>query len=219
MDSGADTYKKPEERRLNKQINYYIIRRMYQIHHGRDAENTIYNVFDTSRARFTRVIDTGAIRYYKGEIEELAKKTCIDTRYFTGEYRFLIRNMSEDDWKEFFLRRKDRAKSKIAKGDYEAIEKTVKRKIYDSRAPKLNENKGLFALCYFCKNGRGMPLDGGGEQYSSLMAILKEYDIYRLQQYDSKALKGLMDELSDKVRLISAIITCRKAEQAASKKK
>ena len=210
----GDIFKEKEEQQLNRQINYYVIRYMWQVLHGRDANDTIYFEFDTSRERFTRVIDSGRIRYHKGELEALFNKTSIDKMYFTGERRFVIRNMSEDGWKELFRLRK----SKTSKGDYKETEKAVKRKIKASRNPKIEENKDLYALCYFCKNGKGIPLSGG-EQYNSLMAILKEYDIERLKQYNNRALKSLADALREKEALINAILICRQAEQASNSSK
>ena len=51
------------------------MRRMWQVIRGRSADDTIYKAFETSRERFTRVINTGVIRYGKGELAGLRQLT------------------------------------------------------------------------------------------------------------------------------------------------
>ena len=64
-----------DDQKLNRQVNYFIMRRMWQVIRGRSADDTIYKAFETSRERFTRVINTGVIRYGKGELAGLRQLT------------------------------------------------------------------------------------------------------------------------------------------------
>ena len=113
----ADTEEKKPEKELtkedkefNRQINYFVMRYMWQVVCGRSAryaDDTIYNAFSTSRERYTRIINTGIVRYKKEELETLYRKTGIPTEIFTGEKRFECpynketeagKDISESDW-------------------------------------------------------------------------------------------------------------------------
>ena len=82
---------KEPSKEFNRQVNYFIMRYMWQVICGRTSkgvDDTIYNAFQTSRERYTRVINTGKIRYGKGELEALSQLTGIDKAIFTGERMF-----------------------------------------------------------------------------------------------------------------------------------
>ena len=62
-----------EENKFNRQVNYLIMRYMWQQYHRKGTNNTetIYDVFNTSRERYTRIINTGVVRYKKNGRRDL----------------------------------------------------------------------------------------------------------------------------------------------------
>ena len=102
-----------KDKQFNRQINYFIMRYMWQVVRGRNSQDTIYLAFGTSRARYTRVIDTGAIRYGVGELAGLQQVTGLRKEIFTGEVRFdcpvpikpgsdELTSITTKDWEEMF---------------------------------------------------------------------------------------------------------------------
>lgn len=87
-----------DEKQRNRQINFLVMRRLWQeIRHRSSPTNpTIYDVLDTSRERYTRVIDTGVIRFKEGELDRWNKITGMDKGIFTGEkvFQFVYRTTS-----------------------------------------------------------------------------------------------------------------------------
>lgn len=77
-----------DERKFNRQVNYFIMRYMWQVICERNPEDTIYKAFHTSRERYTRIINTGIVRYAKGELDSLSQITGLRKEIFLGEVRF-----------------------------------------------------------------------------------------------------------------------------------
>lgn len=129
-----------EEKKLNRQINYFIMRYMWQVVRGRGGNDTIYTTFNMSRERFTRIIDTGVVRYTKNELSWLVEKTGISQRIFTGEERFRCYSkkknnqgecpelLSTVDWENLFdLRDKRKEQSSSVSIQNTAVNKAKKK--------------------------------------------------------------------------------------------
>ena len=109
-------YKTKDPERVNRQINYFVMRTMWQIAHGRGG-NTIYSLLTMSRERFTRVIELGTVKYRKGEAEKLASILNVSTSILEGKVRFgfFTKNrtdkeeITEKDWARLFALRRVRA--------------------------------------------------------------------------------------------------------------
>ena len=170
----ADTEEKKPEKELtkedkefNRQINYFVMRYMWQVVCGRSAryaDDTIYNAFSTSRERYTRIINTGIVRYKKEELETLYRKTGIPTEIFTGEKRFECpynketeagKDISESDWKKLFASRekKDQEEEQQEAGkaeDRKKIQKAICEKL--DKVPRNDiENWSFYCLCFYLK--------------------------------------------------------------------
>lgn len=131
---------KEPSKEFNLQVNYFIMRYMWQVICGRTSKgenDTIYNAFQTSRERYTRVINTGKIRYGKGELEALSQLTGIDKAIFTGERMF-------------------KCSYTVQKKVVDSHTKEVK-KVSDEKYIKLEDWKAMFQCR---KSRRG---EGGGE--------------------------------------------------------
>lgn len=79
-----------DEKKFNRQINFFIMRYMWQVICERNPDDTIYKAFQTSRERYTRIINTGVVRYGKGELDSLSQITGLRKEIFLGEVRFNV---------------------------------------------------------------------------------------------------------------------------------
>lgn len=164
-----------QEKRFNRQVNYFIMRYMWQVIRGRkkSGEYTIYDGFSMSRERYTRVINTGIIRFWRGELDGLYEITGIPKEIFTGERRFLCqyiwkqergtREITKDDWEEWVDERTS------SKDDGETISPKRKREKEQwicerlKKAKISEDNRDFYRLCYYLKYKEAAPLKGPAE--------------------------------------------------------
>lgn len=119
-----------KQREFNRQVNYFVMRYMWQAIRGRSADETIYLAFNMSRERYTRIIETGKVSYGKNELDFLREKTGIPKEIFTGDIRFTCPDklgndtISDAEWANLFMlreKRKDRKALMKAKRDRVAV--------------------------------------------------------------------------------------------------
>ena len=63
MKMGKVKEPKIELNKPNMQINYFVMRYMWQLIRGRSKTETIYNEFDMSRVRYTRILNAENVRF------------------------------------------------------------------------------------------------------------------------------------------------------------
>jgi len=218
----------------NRKINFFIMRYMWQEIKGRSADDTIYLCFGMTRERYTRIIDTGKVRYRENEVEDLEHHTGIPRKIFTGEERFTCKNEKAEEiissvtWDDFVNRRHKRIilneklkKSKEkneanevieniekalakARKDYKIIEGQVEEQI------KMATRKGdssFHRLCAFLKNGYGIRLERLHDVYSALAYL--GFDL--LNECSKTELNQLSKALSQKMKMTNAVLMYRGA--------
>lgn len=131
IDQNTEEKQKEQEERRNRQINYFVMRYMWQkirgrsrkAREGKPIKYDIYDTFGMSRERYTRVIDAGTIRYKSGELDSLSKRTGIRAEIFKGEARFecpilnkdaektVIETIPIEIWNTYFELRGEKKKS------------------------------------------------------------------------------------------------------------
>ena len=119
-----------EEKKLNRQINYFIMRYMWQVIHGRGGDETIYAAFKMSRERYTRIMDTGAVSYRGNELDSLCARTGLNAKIFTGEMRF--------DCLAEKIEGQERRKTLVVTSDW--------KELFDLRAKRREQSQGLTIL-------------------------------------------------------------------------
>lgn len=226
--------KKAEEaRRLkNRRINYFVMRYMWQVVRGRSGDDTIYNAFGMSRERYTRILDTGKVRYRKNELEELVHHTGIPRTIFTGEERYTCLNakgeeiVSPDTWDDFVKCRdakrtsRDRLNKSMeetgepneryvtalnkASEDYKTIQEKVEGLLKEATR---KGDTSFHRLCAFLKNGYGIRLERIQDVYSALKYL--NFDL--LNECHKDELNQLYKELSRRMKLVNAVLTYRGA--------
>lgn len=230
-----------EEKRFNRQINYFVMRYMWRVLYERnrkpepedtvDTIDTIYEAFHTSRERYTRIINTGVVRYAKGELDSLSQITGLRKEIFLGEVRFNCpyevtvkdkagkqsiekREITEDDWKELFQWRKVRSGSKGTASPQDKIcglLRSVKRSDV--------ENWDFYRLCYFLKEHRPAPLKVTAEQFRDIIKAIQRLSFSTLDKCEVAQLRGLQKLLQEKNRLVAGIITYKEAKAGEKKEK
>lgn len=138
-----------KRRQLNRQINFLVMRTMWQRFRGRAEKGsdgqTIYAAFRMSRERYTRIINGETVRFSQEELKMLMQRTSMRREIFEGEVCFCFDAVSRKDWEKLFeLRESDIKKSKT-------FEKNIYEQIRDTDID-LVKNPDLFYFSSFAKS-------------------------------------------------------------------
>lgn len=210
------------EKKFNRQINFFIMRYMWQVICGRNGEDTIYKTFKTSRERYTRIINTGAVRYAIGELDFLTEVTGLKRGIFTGEVRFKCpykdgktpKEITQEEWDTMFQWREERSREKGTKSPQaEVCEKLQKVKRTDA------DNWDFYQLCYFLKERKPAPPKLAGEYFRDIVYSIQRLSFSMLDGCRDQQLTDLQKILREKTNLFSGIIACRKAKAEEEKAK
>ena len=170
-----------DEKKFNRQVNYFIMRYMWQVICGRNPEDTIYRTFNTSRERYTRIINTGVVRYAKGEVDSLSQITGLRKEIFLGEVRFNCpyevktkdaekkqvtekREITEQEWQTLIQWRKVRSGAKGQVSPQDSICECLRKVKYSDV-----ENWDFYRLCYFLKERTPAPSKVTKEQFRDML--------------------------------------------------
>ena len=226
-----------KECRFNRRVNYFIMRYMWQVVCGRNPDDTIYMAFNMSRERYTRIINTGVVRYAKGELDSLSQITGIRKEIFSGEKRFqclhkvntpqkekteAILNNKEvkdtkkiditgEEWDALFTWRKNRKKEEGEDTPQEKIYKLLKRV---NRSDV--ENWDFYRLCYFLKERRPAPLKVTAEQIRDIEKAIRGLTFSMMDRCDIGQLLRLKKLIKEKEQLITGIIVYKNAKKEES---
>lgn len=212
-----------EEQRFNRRVNFLVMRYMWQVIRGRSAEDKIYNNFNISRERYTRVIDTGIVRFSKEELEFLEKKSGVSKGIFTGEERFTCygkRDRSKEEivteeWKKLFELRDTRIKKKDDKEETEYKESCLKYAEYEKDIFQRLKGAGrtgdteFSKFCAFLKSGHASREIRLNELHSALklmsFSVMDECDVSELQR--------LYEGLKEKSDLAYIVLHYKRAQR------
>lgn len=220
-----------DEKKFNRQINFFIMRYMWQVICERNPDDTIYKAFQTSRERYTRIINTGVVRYGKGELDSLSQITGLRKEIFLGEVRFNCpyevkkedakgkhsiekREITEDDWQGLFQWRMVRSGAKGTKSPQDEICELL-RKVKQSDV----ENWDFYRLCYFLKERTPAPSRVTKEQFRDMVQSVSRLSFSILDKCEVAQLRGLQKLLQEKSRLVAGIITYKEAKAGEKKEK
>lgn len=213
---------------FNRQINYFIMRYMWQAIRGRSAEESIYLAFNMSRERYTRILETGKVRYGKNEVTFLWEKTGIPQEIFTGETRFTIpdeqgNKITEKEWEDLFelremrrikraymknmetkgrLKEEDRTDYNQSQSDYKKAERDIEKKLQEDPG---KGDSPFQRLCSFLKNGYGSRL----EVLQEVKQALARIKVTLLDECSKAELQQLYKVLDQKSRMINAVFVYR----------
>lgn len=216
-----------KDKQFNRQINYFIMRYMWQVVRGRNSQDTIYLAFGTSRARYTRVIDTGAIRYGVGELAGLQQVTGLRKEIFTGEVRFdcpvpikpgsdELTSITTKDWEEMFNWRKGRKQN----GN---DEKNNKQADICKKLRKVNrkniDNNDFYRLCYFLQERKAAPVRELSDKIRGVETAIRGLSFDALDGCQVGQLNKLSQLMKSKLSLINGIIIYKNGKADSKKEK
>ena len=200
------------EKSFNRQVNYYVMRYMWQVIRKRDSGSTIHAQFDTSRERYGRVINTGIIRYKKNELQNLVETTGMRREIFTGEARFQcpyvekgkpVNDITTEEWKTLFEYRTDKS---IDSSIEEQIHKRLRNAITDDK-----KNWDFYQLCFFIRELKAAPKKAVSVQVAEITRTVQRLSFSMLDECDAVSLRRLYKALAEKTKLVNGIITYKQA--------
>lgn len=220
-----------DEKKFNRQVNYFIMRYMWQVVCGRNPEDTIYRTFNMSRERYTRIINTGVVRYAKGEVDSLSQITGLRKEIFLGEVRFNCpyevktkdaekkqvtekREVTEQEWQTLIQWRKGRKRAKGQVSPQDSICECLW-KVKQSDV----ENWDFYRLCYFLKERTPAPSKVTKEQFRDMVKAIGGLSFSMLDKCEVGQLRSLQKLLQEKNRLVVGIITYKEAKDREKKEK
>ena len=116
------TIQDDEREAKQRQINYYVMRHMWQVIRGRGS-GSIYSFTGFSRQRYTRALDGLYLRISDEDQQYIKKYTDLDIKIFTGEKRFEINDASFSYYANVYAEvRKQHFDEKLGKKDNEDSE-------------------------------------------------------------------------------------------------
>jgi hypothetical protein len=204
----------------NRRVNYFIMRYMWQVIRGRNPDDTIYLAFDTSRERYTRIINTGTVRYGVGELDGLQQLTGLRREIFTGEARFECpyqvqvgkaekSSLTENQWRAMFNWR-DATKRK-GRGAADNKQSEICKALSEVARTDISNND-FYRLCYFIKNNRAAPIRALSDQVRGVETVIRGLSFEMLDECDLSQLNALMKLMKSKTNLINGIIIYKKAK-------
>lgn len=210
-----------EEMQFNRQVNYFIMRYMWQVIRGRNGKDTIYQTFRTSRERYTRIINTGVVRYGKGELDYLTETTGLKKGIFTGEVRFdcpygdkkPLNKITQQEWDTMLQWRQNRTGVNGTKSPQDEVCEKLRQVDKDNA-----DNWDFFQLCYFLKEQRPAPSLLTQGQFNDLINSIQGLSFSMLDRCETKQLTSLQKLLNQKSKLLSGIIIYKSAKAAEKKK-
>lgn len=210
------------EYRFNRQINFYIMRHMWQVVRGRNANDRIYECFGMSRERYTRAINSGKIRCSDEEAKQLEQLTGVSGEVFQGveriEFHSKKSDVSQEEWGKLFAWRNGEEINgeKIDEKTGSALEKKIHTALKEANRTD-TDTRHFYRLCYFLKRSRPAPLYGADKQIRVIRHALGTLSFELALSCDIKQLRQIKTLLQEKTRMLDGIIVYREEEKKAGR--
>ena len=192
-----------QERRLNRQINFLIMRKMWQTIRGRakkgSEDQTIYVAFHMSRERYTRIIRGEAVRFSKGELERLMRESGVLSDILEGITAFEFEAISLKDWQKLFeLREVDIAKAR----EYEKyLYNQMKQSDVD-----LIKNPDLYHFAVYLKRWKAATDKSIEADLKNIIQQLDAFSLAHLEQCDINILREYLQGLKKQMDIASTLV-------------
>lgn len=226
QEKGQAKKQEDQGQRLNRQINFFVMRYMWQVICKRGT-GRIYEAFGMSRERYTRIINTGNVRFSKAELGSLQQRTGLREEVFTGETRFDCsyivekdskkeqHSISEDQWKELFQWRGQRTVKPTGDGKRE---KTIQDSVCSDLRKverKDKENWDFYRLCYYLREKKPAPLKAADVTVRDIETQIRGLTFELLDRCDIGHLQSIQKLLKEKSGLVNGIIVYKDAKAAS----
>lgn len=223
------------DKKLNRQINFYIMRYMWQVIRGRSPAgkgDSIYMELDTSRERYTRIIDGENVRISDADLDKWTKRTGLSGGVFSGDIRIKYASHGEtvsanttQGWKELFALRAERenayglilkakARKQPAEDSKEAHSKA--KKAYADKEKEIqnrlktakrrdSDHEEFSKLCYWLTHLEAAPAKIQDEDVRVVIKALNSLTFRKLDDCELNLLKGLILTLQNTQKLAKPI--------------
>ena len=212
------------EKSFNRQVNYYVMRYMWQVIRKRNSGETIYDKFHTTPERYGRVINTGTIRYKKAEgdeLQNLVETTGMRREIFTGEARFQcpyfgtkrkpVNDITTEEWQGLFQYREDmRLASSKEKEEKDNKEKQIQTKLRNAITDSV-KHWDFYQLCFFIRELKEAPKKAVSVQVAETTRAVMGLSFSMLDDCDAVSLQRLYKALAEKAKLVNGIMTYKQA--------
>ena len=203
--------KNPEK--FNRQINFFIMRHMWKVVRGR-GNGTIYDVLYTSRERYTRVIDSGTIRFKAGELDKWHELTGISKDIFTGKTVFRCvykdgdneKKITRSEWNDLFNWRDNSTGAE--KREKDSIQYKICKKLNNSIMDDMS-NRDFYALCHYFKRMKPLPFQTPDEVIKRILDYLDILSFEYLNTCSYQKLDKMYKSIREKYNLASKVYQYR----------
>lgn len=199
-----------DRRTLNRQINFFVMRKMWQELRGRarkgSSDRTIYETFHMSRERYTRVIRGEPVRFSKEELKQLMLETGLRSEIFEGKDVFQFERISQSDWEKLFQLRDENIKQAR---EYEKY-------LYEQMTPHdvdLLKNPDLYYFAVYLKSGKPITDASLEENLKEGMKWLNSINLGLLERCKSDVLEEYLQSLKRQVDMTGTLLHFRELKQ------
>lgn len=201
---------------LNRQINFLVMRKMWQIIRGRAqkgsmGEQTIYKAFGMSRERYTRVLNGENVRFSKKELKLLMQKTGLRSEIFEGKDCFQFEGISRKSWTTLFLLRGQNIKKA------REYEKNLYEQTQPSDADILN-NPDIYRFAVYLKRLEPATNTTIEERLQENIEVIQRMEFQHLEQCGEGILKNYLMVLQKQVDMVETLTRYAVLRQESKKK-
>lgn len=190
--------------KLNRQINFLVMRKMWQTIRGRNPRGTkepqtIYTDFRMSRERYTRAINGERIRITADELRKLVAQTGLSREIFQGETCFQFKNISRRDWEKLFILRGENIKKS------RVFENNIYTQMEKDDVDIIN-NPDFYRFAVYLKHGKPVSNLTLEESIQEEIGRLQKIDVDYIEQCNNDVLQVYAAELKKQLDLVTTII-------------
>lgn len=225
-----------ERQRFNRQINYLVMRKMWQTirHRAKKGSHgqTIYDVFHLSRERYTRIIRGQNIRLSENELRRLVAETGVRKEIFEGKDHFRFEAITEKDWQRLFhLRNMDDIEERVKgeKGEDEGkkrIKSERKKRLEDIRNYEKNlyeqmkqsdidllKNPDLYYFAVYLKSGKPATNTDMETDLREKVQLLNSVSLIQLERCGLTVLQEYFQVLEKQIDITGTLLRYMKLKQ------
>lgn len=204
-----------KEERINRRINFLVMRQMWQYIRGRAHKNckeeNIYNTLSITRQRFERAIDGSSILLSREELITLSQKTGLSADIFTGKKSFNFQNISMDEWRALY--KKETPENPVLKEQYSSMLIKLKE---ENRGEQADEQ--FFKLCYYLEQHTPSPKEPVESLINKIKIDIGKISFDKLDRCESNVLSAYVRTLKSHYNMVSAIANYKIARAGIKEK-
>lgn len=197
---------------FNRQVNYCIIEKLWELHNKGIDKTVLYDLLGISDNVYSRI--RKADSYYIVDLEKYwDRKDCnlkvlgLSKEVMTGMEMIEIAGIEKSDWEEYFTVRYGEDKNSFYRNSVMQNMNRKLKKVFNGLRVDKNCKSEISKLLYFCVHGRASDLDIGDVEMRDLVDCLKNITTEKMKVCDITLRKEVYDLLVEKAKLLEIIIS------------